>query len=97
MIIKSERAIVDTDTYDSFYIEADCNKEYHLLAVNKYTSETIILYSNENKENVEKLLETLYGKFVRNYNCMDIFRLKLIIITAVKALIFQKQRLSDKQ
>lgn len=81
MIIKTERAIVDTDTYDSFYIEADCNKEYHLLAVNKCTSETITLYSNENKENVEKVLETLYGKFDRNHNCVD------LVITSLKKLI----------
>ena len=72
MIIKTKTAIVDTNTYDSFFIESYCNKEYYLLAVNECTSETITLYSDKNKENVEKLLETIYSKFVRIDSCMDL-------------------------
>lgn len=42
MIIKTTTAIVDTNTYDSFFIEYRKSKrDYRLLAVNKYTTDTI--------------------------------------------------------
>lgn len=62
MIIKTNTTIVDTDTYDCFYIEYSAyNREYRLLAVSKNTSETILLHSDENRKVVEKLLTIIYN------------------------------------
>lgn len=73
MIIKTNKAIIDTCTYDSFYIDyRNYSLEYRLLAVNKNTFDNILLYSDENKENVEKLLETIYDKFNRVDSCTDL-------------------------
>lgn len=50
MIIKTETAIVDTNTYDSFSIEyCESRGNYRLLAINKYTADTIPLYTAKDK------------------------------------------------
>lgn len=58
MIIKTKTAIVDTNTYDSFFIEH--LKDYRLLAVHKNTADIIPLYSADDKEFLEDLLEDIY-------------------------------------
>lgn len=70
MIIKTKTAIVDTNTYDSFFIEH--LKDYRLLAVNKNTADIIPLYSADDKSFVEDLLDDIYNRFNRVDSCMDL-------------------------
>lgn len=73
MIIKTKTAIVDTNTYDSFFIEyREGRRDYRLLAVNKYTTDTISLYSANDKSFVEDLLDDIYNRFNRVDSCMDL-------------------------
>lgn len=64
MIIKTETAIVDTNTYDCFFIEyRESRGNYRLLAINKYTTDTIPLYIAKDKSFVENVLNDIYNKF----------------------------------
>lgn len=73
MIIKTTTTIVDTNTYDSFFIEyRESKRDYRLLAVNKYTTDTILLYSANDKSFVEDLLDDIYNRFNRVDSCMDL-------------------------
>lgn len=72
MIIKTETAIVDTNTYDSFFIEYRESK-YRLLAVSKYTTDTVPLYTANDKTFVENVLDDIYRRFNRGSNiCIDL-------------------------
>lgn len=54
MIIRTQTAIVDTNTYDSFFIEyRESRRDYRLLAVNKHTTDTIPLYVADDRSFVE--------------------------------------------
>lgn len=73
MIIKTETAIIDTNTYDSFSIEySESRGDYRLLAVNKYTTDTIPLYTAKNKSFVEDVLEDIYNRFNRTDSRIDL-------------------------
>lgn len=73
MIIKTETAIVDTNTYDSFFIEyRESKRDYRLLAVNKYTTNTISLYTAKDKIFVEDVLEDIYNRFYRTDSRIDL-------------------------
>lgn len=73
MIIKTETAIVDTNTYDSFFIEyCESRGNYRLLAVNKYTTDTIPLYTAKDKNFVEDVLEDIYNRFYRADSRIDL-------------------------
>lgn len=73
MIIKTETAIVDTNTYDSFSIEyCESRGNYRLLAINKYTADTIPLYTAKDKTFVEDVLEDIYNRFYRADSRIDL-------------------------
>lgn len=73
MIIKTKTAIIDTNTYDSFFIEyRECRRDYRLLAVRKDTADTIPLYSNTDKEIVEEFLEDIYKYLNSSINKCDL-------------------------
>lgn len=73
MIIKTETAIVDTNTYDSFFIECrESRGDYRLLAINKYTTDTIPLYTAKDKIFVEDVLEDIYNRFYRTDSRIDL-------------------------
>lgn len=73
MIIKTKTVIVDTNTYDSFFIEyRESRRDYRLLAVSKYTTDTIPLYTANDKSFVEDLLDDIYNRFNRVDSCMDL-------------------------
>ena len=73
MIIKTETTIVDTNTYDSFYIEYwESRGDYRLLAVNKYTVNTIPLYTAKDKRCVKDVLDDIYRKFSSVDSCIDL-------------------------
>lgn len=73
MIIKTETAIVDTNTYDSFFIEyRESKRDYRLLVVNKYTTNTISLYTAKDKIFVEDVLEDIYNRFYRTDSRIDL-------------------------
>lgn len=73
MIIKTETAIVDTNTYDSFSIEyCESRGNYRLLAINKYTADTIPLYTAKDKSFVEDVLEDIYNRFYRADSRIDL-------------------------
>lgn len=65
MIIKTKRAIVNTNTYDSFYVSEDhYNHNYVLKAVNKTTEQEIVLYSttlnDTGRETMDKFIDLIY-------------------------------------
>lgn len=74
MIIKTETAIVDTNTYDSFFIEyCESRGNYRLLAINKYTADTIPLCTAKNKIFVKDVLDDIYRKFNSGADsCIDL-------------------------
>lgn len=73
MIIKTETAIVDTNTYDSFFIEyCESRGNYRLLAINKYTADTIPLYTAKDKIFVADVLEDIYNRFYRADSRIDL-------------------------
>lgn len=73
MIIKTKTAIIDTNTYDSFFIEyCESRREYRLLAVNKYTTDTIPLYIADDKSFVEDVLDDICNRFNRANSCIDL-------------------------
>lgn len=74
MIIKTETAIVDTNTYDSFFIEyRESKRDYRLLAVNKHTTDTIPLYTANDKRFVEDVLDDIYRRFNSGADsCIDL-------------------------
>lgn len=74
MIIKTETAIVDTNAYDSFFIEyRESKRDYRLLAVNKYTTNTIPLYTANDKRFVEAVLDDIYRRFNSGADsCIDL-------------------------
>ena len=73
MIIKTKTAIVDTNTYDSFFIEyRESRGDYRLLAVSKYTTDTIPLYIAKDKSFVEDVLNNIYNRFYRADSCIDL-------------------------
>ena len=77
MIIKTKRAIVDTDTYDSFYVLDDYyNHNYVLKAVNKTTEQEIVLYSttlnDTGREIMDKLIDLIYTYINENCNRIDL-------------------------
>lgn len=73
MIIKTKTAIVDTNTYDSFFIEyCESRRDYRLLVVSKYTTDTIPLYTAKDKSLVKDVLEDIYNKFYRTDSRIDL-------------------------
>lgn len=73
MIIKTKTAIVDTNIYNGFFIEyRESRRDYRLLAVSKYTTDTIPLYRAYDKSLVEDVLDDIYSRFNRADNCIDL-------------------------
>ena len=72
MIIKTRTAIVDTNTYDSFFIEYREGR-YRLLAVSKHTTDTIPVYTANDKRFVEDVLDDIYRRFNSGADsCIDL-------------------------
>lgn len=77
MIIKTKRAIVNTNTYDSFYVSEEYYyHKYVLKAVNKTTEQEIVLYSttlnDTGRETMDKLIDLIYTYIKKDCNRIDL-------------------------